>query len=83
MNSRRENYLKVICRSWKGKTSGHGPFSGGEQDQLSRKYIELPDLLVLWPLKGIRIYLNKFYRTECQHFSTGLDKSHAPSRYGN
>jgi len=53
MNSRRESYLKLICQSRKGTTSGYGPFPNGEQIQMSRKYVELPDLLALWPLKDI------------------------------
>ena len=53
MNSRRESYFRVVCQSRKGTTSGYGPFPNRNQDQMSRKYVELPDLLALWTLKDI------------------------------
>jgi hypothetical protein len=53
MNIRSESYSKVICQSRNVTTSVYGPFPNREQDQMSRKSVELSDLLALWPLKDI------------------------------
>ena len=53
MNSRRESYFKVGYQSLKGTTSVYGTFPNREQDQISRKSVELSDLLALWSLKDI------------------------------
>jgi hypothetical protein len=77
MNCRRERYFKVVNQSWNGTTSVYGPFPNREQDQMSRKSVDISDLFALWPLKYIWIHSNEFYHTDSQHFSTGLDKYYA------
>lgn len=53
MNIRRESYFKVICQSRNVTTSVYDPFPNTEQNQMSRKSVELSDLLALWPLKDV------------------------------
>jgi len=53
MNSRRKSYFKVVRQSRNGTTSVYGPFPNREQDQMSRKSVELGDLLAVWPLEDI------------------------------
>jgi hypothetical protein len=53
MNSQRESYFKIVCQSRIGTTPVYGPFPNREQDQMSRKSVELSDLFALWPLKDI------------------------------